>query len=537
MRYLPLLLVFLAGVSLAFWNASNTVSVYWPLLILGPLLMIGVWDLLQTGHTLRRTYPLSAHFRWLFEWLRPYMRAYLLDSDIEGRPFSHRQRALVYRRAKGEEGVNAFGTQLDVEKPGHEWINHSVVPHENIEPGFRVPIGGSACTAPYSASILNISALSFGSLSGNAIEALNLGARAGGFYHDTGEGGISDHHLKHGGDLVWEIGTGYFGCRTEDGQFDPAEFARKAALEQVKMIEVKLSQGAKPGQGGLLPGPKVNDAIARARGVPVGETVHSPSRHSAFSTPREMLEWLADLRRLSGGKPVGFKLCIGHRWEFLAIVKAMLETGITPDFIVIDGAEGGTGAAPSELSDHVGTPLREGLVFVVNALIGANLRDHIRIGVAGKIFDGHTMAAALALGADWCNSARAFMFALGCVQTRKCHTDACPTGVATQNPWREAGLVVERKGPRVTSFHKETLDALADYVAAAGLSHPSQLRPEHLRVRHGSGEVRSADMIYRYLSPGALLSNEAPEDYARWWAMADAGSFLPREQRVDIRRA
>ena len=536
MRYLPLLLVLLASVGLVFFNVLSSVSLWWPLLVLGPLLMLGGWDLVQTRQTLRRTYPLSAHFRWFFEWLRPYMRAYLLDSDIEGRPFSHRQRALVYRRAKGEEGVNAFGTQLDVDQPGHEWINHSVISHEDIEPDSRVRIGGSSCAQPYNASILNISALSFGSLSGNAIEALNLGARAGDFYHDTGEGGISDHHLKHGGDLVWEIGTGYFGCRTQDGRFDPEQFARKAALDPVRMIEVKLSQGAKPGQGGLLPGSKVNDAIARTRGVTAGETVHSPSRHSTFSTPREMLEWLADLRRLSGGKPVGFKLRIGHRWEFLAIVKAMLETGITPDFIVIDGSEGGTGAAPRELSDHVGTPLREGLVFVVNALIGTNLRDHIRIGVAGKIFDGHTMAAALSLGADWCNSARAFMFALGCVQTRKCHTDACPTGVATQNPWREAGLVVDQKGPRVLSFHRETVKALADYVAAAGLAHPSQLRPEHLRVRHGSGEVRSADMIYRYLTPGALLSGDAPEDYARWWAMAHPDSFLPQPPPVAVER-
>ncbi|MFN3932975.1 MAG: FMN-binding glutamate synthase family protein [Brevundimonas sp.] len=533
MRYLPLLLVSLASIGFALLSIFDLIPVRWPLLILIPMMLLGVWDLVQSRHTLRRTYPLIAHFRWFFEWIRPYMRAYLLDSDTEGRPFSHRQRALVYRRAKGEDGVNAFGTQLDVNQPGHEWINHSVTPHEGIDAGFRVLIGGD-CAKPYSASILNISALSFGSLGGNAIEALNLGAKAGGFYHDTGEGGISDHHLRHGGDLVWEIGTGYFGCRTGDGRFDAAEFERKAALEQVRMIEVKLSQGAKPGQGGLLPGSKVNDAIARARGVPVGETVHSPARHSAFSTPREMLEWLAELRRLSGGKPVGFKLCIGHRWEFLAIVKAMLETGVTPDFIVIDGAEGGTGAAPSELSDHVGTPLREGLVFVVNALVGANLRDRIRIGVAGKIFDGHTMAAALSLGADWCNSARAFMFALGCVQTRKCHTDACPTGVATQNPWREAGLVVGQKGPRVMSFHRETVSALADYVAAAGLAHPSQLRPEHLRVRHGSGEVRSADMIYRYLAPGALLSDGAPDDYARWWAMADADSFLPRERQMPV---
>lgn len=529
MRFIPLILVVLANVALLILHLTGRMTAVWPFALSGPLLALGLWDLMQRDHTLRRTYPISAHFRWLFEWVRPYMRAYLLDSDVEGRPFSHRQRALVYRRAKGEDGVDAFGTQLDVARPGHEWINHSIAPHEKSEDGFRVTIGGHDCTRPYHASILNISALSFGSLSGHAIEALNLGAKAGGFYHDTGEGGISEHHLKHGGDLVWEIGTGYFGCRTKDGGFDAEEFARKAAIDQVKMIEVKLSQGAKPGKGGMLPGEKVNQAIADARGVPKGQSVYSPARHTVFDTPREMIEWIADLRRLSGGKPVGFKLCIGHRWEFLAIVKAMLDTGITPDFIVIDGAEGGTGAAPVELSDHVGTPLREGLVFAVNALIGAGLRDRIKIGVAGKIFDGHTMAAALALGADWCNSARAFMFALGCVQTRKCHTDACPAGVATQNAWREAGLVVDRKAPRVASFHRETVDALAEYVAAAGLRHPSELQPAHLRVRHGTNEVRSADKIYRYLGDGDLLSGEAPDDYARWWAMADADSFQPRQ--------
>ncbi|MFN3727857.1 MAG: FMN-binding glutamate synthase family protein [Allosphingosinicella sp.] len=528
MRYIPLLAVAVATITLLAVAALGGVTLRWPLALLIPLLALGVWDILQPSHTLRRLYPLIAHFRWFFEWLRPYMRAYLLDSDTEGRPFSHVQRALIYRRSKDIEGVHAFGTDLDVYAPRHEWINHSIAPQPTHHPGYRVLVGADSCAHPYSASILNISALSFGSLSGRAIEALNYGAAAGGFYHDTGEGGISSHHLSHGGDLVWEIGTGYFGCRTADGRFDPEEFARRAAIEQVKMIEVKLSQGAKPGQGGLLPGPKVSPEIAETRGVPVWRDVHSPPQHSAFSTPREMLLWLAELRRLSGGKPVGFKLCIGHRWEFLAIVKAMLATDITPDFIVIDGAEGGTGAAPAELSDHVGTPLREALVFVVNALTGTNLRDRIRLGVAGKIFDGHTMAANLALGADWCNSARAFMFALGCVQTKKCHTDECPTGVATQNRWREAGLVVADKGPRVEAFHRNTVAALADYVAAAGLRDPSELRPEHLRVRASENEVKSADAIYDYIEPGALLGGPRPAHYDRWWRMADPDSFLPQ---------
>jgi glutamate synthase domain-containing protein 2 len=528
MRYIPLTVVLATTVVFLTALAMGLVTIRWPLAVLIPLSALGVWDILQPSHTLRRLYPLTAHFRWLFETLRPYMRAYLLDSDTEGKPFSHRQRALIYRRAKNVEGVHAFGTVLDVYAPRHEWINHSIASQERHHPGYRVLVGEHSCEQPYSASVLNVSALSFGSLSGHAIEALNYGAAAGDFYHDTGEGGISKHHLSHGGDLVWEIGTGYFGCRTAEGRFDPDEFARRAAFEQVKMIEIKLSQGAKPGQGGLLPAPKVSPEIAETRGVTPWRDVLSPAQHSAFSTPREMLLWLAELRRLSGGKPVGFKLCIGHRWEFLAIVKAMLETDISPDFIVIDGAEGGTGAAPAELTDHVGTPLREALVFVINALTGTNLRDSVRIGVAGKIFDGHTMAANMALGADWCNSARAFMFALGCVQTKKCHTDECPTGVATQDRWREAGLVVADKGPRVEAFHRNTVAALADYVAAAGLRDPSELRPEHLRVRASENEVKAADVIYDYLEPGALLEGPRPAQFDRWWRMANADSFLPQ---------
>jgi len=527
MRYIPFSLIILASALCLVLGLRVSTVWLWPLALLAPLLLLGLWDLFQTGHSLRRLYPVSAHFRWLFEWVRPYLREYLLDSDHQGRPYSHNQRALVYRRAKDVESVQAFGTEMDHYSPRYEWINHSVVGHPQDVANYRIIVGGAACEKPYSASVFNISAMSFGSLSGRAVEALNLGAKMGGFYHDTGEGGISSHHISHGGDLVWEIGTGYFGCRTADGRFDAALFAERAALEQVKMIEVKISQGAKPGQGGLLPGAKVTSTIAQARGVSVGRDVHSPPSHTAFSTPVEMMLWLAQLRELSGGKPVGFKLCIGHRWEFLALVKAMLKTGVTPDFIVIDGAEGGTGAAPSELSNHVGTPLREGLIFVVNALNGACLRDKIRIGVAGKIVDGHDLAANLALGADWCNAARTFMFAIGCVQTKKCHTDHCPTGIATQDPWREAGLVVADKSPRVFNFHKNTIGALAQYVGAAGLKNPWQLRPHHLHVRMDGNQVKSADRIYEFISEGALLSAPEATIYARWWAMADADSFAP----------
>lgn len=527
-RYLPLAIVALATLLSLGLGAIVDAAWFWPLIVLAPLLLVGIWDLWQTEHTIMRLYPISAHFRWLFEWLRPYMREYLLDGDHQGRPFNHNERALIYRRAKDIGGVQAFGTDRDLYSPRYEWINHSIqaVPHESFD--YRISIGDERCEKTYNASVLNISAMSFGSLGGRALEALNLGAKLGGFYHDTGEGGISEHHLSHGGDLVWEIGSGYFGCRTADGRFDKNQYAELASLDQVKMIEIKLSQGAKPGHGGMLPGPKVTPEIARARRVTPWQEVVSPPSHSAFDSPTEAMEWVAELRELSGGKPVGMKLCIGHRWEFLALVKAMLKTGETPDFIVIDGAEGGTGASPVELSNHVGTPLREGLVFVINALTGTNLRERMHIGVAGKIFDGHTMAANMALGADWCNAARGFMFAVGCVQTKKCHTDRCPTGVATQDKQRQRGLVVADKGPRAYNFHRNTLKALSDYVSAAGLKNPAELKPEHLRVRVDENQVHSADTVYRFLEPGVLLSAPDETIYARWWAMADESRFAPR---------
>lgn len=527
MRYIPFLSILILTAVLIGLGFAESQHFLWPLIILAPLCAVGIWDLLQTDHTLRRLYPVSAHCRWFFEWLRPYLREYLFDSDHEGRPFSHNQRALVYKRSKDMEGAQAFGTEMDPYSPRYEWINHSIqATHHGEE--YRVLVGEHQCAKPYAASVLNISAMSFGSLSGRAIEALNLGAKMGGFYHDTGEGGVSKYHLSHGGDLVWEIGTGNFGCRSPDGHFDRGKFAERAALDQIKMIEIKLSQGAKPGHGGLLPGPKVTPEIAQARGVPAWQEVLSPAMNSAFSSPLGLIEWVAELREFAGGKPVGFKLCIGHRWEFLAIIKAMLKTGITPDFIVVDGAEGGTGAAPAELSNHVGTPLRDGLIFVVNALRGTNLRDRIRIAAAGKVYDGHTLAANLALGADWCNAGRAFMFSIGCVQTKKCDTDHCPTGIATQNRWRQAGLVVADKGPRAYQFHKNTVAALSQYVGAAGLKDPSELAPHHLRVRMDENQVLSADRVYELLDPGVLLATPEETIYSRWWAMADADSFAAR---------
>lgn len=528
-RYIPFAFVVLATLFFLVLGYFGDAVWLWPLIVFGPMSLLGVWDLWQSNHSLMRLYPISAHVRWFFEWLRPYMREYLLDSDHQGSPYNHNERALIYRRAKNIEGAQAFGTDMDLYSPQYEWINHAVQGKSYASQDYRVTIGDKTSANPYSASVLNISAMSFGSLSGRAIEAMNYGAKQGDFYHDTGEGGISTYHLKHGGDLVWEIGTGYFGCRNSDGSFDQERFIDGAAHDQVKMLQIKLSQGAKPGHGGVLPGAKVTPEIARARGVVAGVDVISPPSHSAFDTPVEMIEWLAKLRDYGEGKPVGFKLCVGHRWEFLAIVKAMLKTGETPDFIVVDGAEGGTGAAPVELSNHVGTPLREGLIFVVNALTGAGLRDKIRVGASGKIFDGHTMAVNMALGADWCNAARAFMFAVGCVQTKKCHTGRCPTGVATQTRWRQAGLVVADKGPRVYQFHRNTLGALSSYVSAAGLDDPAQLKPHHVRVRMDENQVRSADTIYEFLEPGVLRDQPDETIYKRWWAMANPDSFAPNE--------
>jgi glutamate synthase domain-containing protein 2 len=527
MRYLPFAAIVILTLVFFFLAIVQNAHFLWPLILFGPLTLIGTRDMTQREHSLLRLYPVSAHFRWFFEWLRPYFREYLLDGDYQGRPFTHSERELIYRRAKNLESVQAFGTRTDLYSPRHEWINHAIQAKPRSDKDFRVLVGGKQCKQPYQASVLNISAMSFGSLSGNAIEALNLGAKMGEFYHDTGEGGVSKYHTKHGGDLVWEIGTGYFGCRNDDGSFDTRHFAECAANDQIKMIEIKLSQGAKPGHGGLLPGPKVTPEIAEARGVPAWSDVLSPPFHSAFSSPIGMIEWIASLREHSGGKPVGFKLCIGNRWEFLALVKAMVKTGIFPDYIVIDGAEGGTGAAPVELANHAGTPLREGLIFAVNALSGANLRDKIRVAASGKIVNGYMMAANIALGADWCNTGRGFMFALGCVQTRRCHIGNCPTGVATQDPWRQAGLIVADKGPRAYHFHKNTVAALADYVAAAGLDEPFQLEPHHLRVRMNENIVRSADFIYDFFPPGILLEDPDSTSYGRWWAMAEADSFAP----------
>lgn len=496
----------------------------WALLFLF-LVGLGFRDTRQTRHAVLRNYPVIGHMRFLLEFIRPEMRQYFIEGDNEAAPFSRQQRSLVYQRAKGEPDKRPFGTQKDVGAVGYEWINHSVAPTHIASHDFRVVIGEGRLQ-PYSASIFNISAMSFGALSANAILALNTGAKRGNFAHDTGEGSISRHHRANGGDLIWEIGSGYFGCRRDDGGFDEEKFTANARDPQVKMIELKLSQGAKPGHGGVLPGPKVTPEIAEARGVPAWQDCVSPASHSAFSTPIEMMQFIAKLRDLSGGKPTGFKLCIGHPWEWFAMAKAMVATGITPDFIVVDGGEGGTGAAPLEFTDHVGAPLQEGLLLVHNTLVGLNLRSQIKIGCAGKVISAFDMARVMALGADWCNSARGFMFALGCIQAQACHTGHCPTGVTTQDAERQKALVVPSKGERVYQFHQQTLMALRELVQAAGLQHPQEISASHIVRRTGENSVKLLANLLPFVKPGSLLQGELPHQvFQVYWPMAQAESF------------
>jgi glutamate synthase domain-containing protein 2 len=506
------------------------------LAVIGAVLtLVGISDMRQSSRSVLRNYPVIGHIRYLLEFIRPEMRQYFIESDNEAAPFSRQQRSLVYQRAKGEPDKRPFGTQKDVGATGYEWISHSMAPSVVPSADFRVAIGasGSSCTQPYSASIFNISAMSFGALSANAILALNTGARRGGFAHDTGEGSISTYHREPGGDLIWEIGSGYFGCRTAEGHFDPEGFERNAREPQVKMIELKLSQGAKPGHGGVLPGPKVTHEIAAARGVQVGVDCVSPATHSAFSTPIEMMHFIERLRQLSGGKPVGFKFCVGHVWEWFALAKAMRETGIWPDFIVVDGAEGGTGAAPLEFTDHVGAPLQEGLLLVHNTLVGLNERHRVKIGCAGKVISAFDIARMMALGADWCNSARGFMFALGCIQAQTCHTGECPTGVTSQDPWRQRALVVGDKAERVYRYHHNTLHALQELVQAAGLQHPDQITADHILRRVSGFEVGRLANLLPYMKPGELLAAERGDTpwrqpgFEQYWQRARADSFEP----------
>ena len=527
MRFLPLAmavvlsLVFLL-LAIVYWPHFA-----WPLLVTVPLMLLGFWDLAQVKHSITRNYPIVAHFRFLFEGIRPEIHQYFVESDIDGRPYARDQRSLIYERAKKIGGLKPFGTELDVYGDEYNWLNHSMAPRPKSEVPFRTTIGGSECRQPYSCSLLNVSAMSFGAISPNAIMALNKGAKAGGFYHCTGEGGLSKYHLKHGGDLVWQIGTGYFGCRTSDGNFDSKLFQEQAASESVKMIEIKISQGAKPGHGGVLPAAKITEEIAATRKIPMGKDCISPPGHTAFDSPRGLCEFIAQLRDLSAGKPVGFKLCVGHPEEFLSVCKAMLETGIRPDFITVDGGEGGTGAAPIEFSDSLGTPLRGGLMFVHNALVGCQLRDEIKIAASGKVSSAFTIARNLAIGADWCNAARGFMMAVGCIQAQSCHTNACPVGVATQDPLRQRALDVQDKSERTHHFHQLTMETLSEIVAAAGLDHARELRPWHVCLRTSRTEVLPYDEAFHFLEPGELIEGDETKhpQFMKYWQRASADSF------------
>ncbi len=499
---------------------------YWLFLVILPLVLLGLYDMVQRKHTILRLYPVIGHLRFLFESIRPEIQQYFVESNTNGQPINREFRALVYQRAKGQRDTRPFGTLFDVYRNGYEWVNHSLAPKPVNNKHPRIRFGGPDCSQPYEAAPFNISAMSFGALSQNAILALNMGAKIGGFFHNTGEGGISPYHLENGGDLVWQIGTGYFGCRNVNGEFDDALFSEKARLDVVKMIEIKLSQGAKPGHGGILPEVKLTQEIADIRHVPMGHDVVSPAAHSTFSTPLGLLEFVARLRQLSGGKPIGFKLCIGNKSEFLAICKAMIETGITPDFITVDGAEGGTGAAPVELTNSVGTPLRDGLIFAHNALIGCGLRDRMRIIASGKVMSAFHLLRILALGADTVNSARAMMFALGCIQSRHCNQDTCPVGIATQNPSRYKMLDINDKSKRVANYQASTVENLMELIAAAGLISLEEVQPRHINCRINGTEISNYTKLYPCLAECCLLAdNTLPKTWKNDWEQANSNCW------------
>lgn len=498
---------------------------YWLLVILIPYAVIGLYDMLTTKHNVLNNYPVLGHFRYMLEFVSPEIRQYFVETNESGRPFNRIIRSLVYSRAKGQVDTQAFGTQYDIMTVGYHRANHSLSPKHVEESEERVMLGGPQCDKPYHASRLNVSAMSFGALSANAIRALNGGAKDGGFAHNTGEGGLSPHHLAEGGDIIWQIGTGYFGCRTPEGGFDKDKFAEKARQDVVKAIEIKLSQGAKPSHGGVLPAAKVDEEIAEIRGVPLNQDVISPPVHSAFDGPTELMQFVQHLREMSGGKPVGFKLCIGNPSEFMAICKAMLETGILPDFVTVDGAEGGTGAAPVEFTNRLGMPLNEGLIFVNNCLRGIGVRDKIRVICSGKVATGFDMVEKFALGADMCNAARAMMFAIGCIQALHCNTNRCPSGVATQDPIRGRAVNVPQKRQRVHRFHDATLESFREILGAMGKAKVSDLRPADIHRRTADERERSYAQLYDFLDEGALLGKTIPEEFAADWNAASASRF------------
>lgn len=523
-------LLLVGGVGYFLWS-----PIWWSLIILLPILTIGFYDMFQSKHAIMRNFPILGRGRYVMEDLRPKLYQYFIESETNGAPISRIFRSIVYQRAKHELATTPFGTQIDLYAEGYEWMNHSIAalnPKELVQDP-RVMIGSPDCKQPYSAAIYNVSAMSFGSLSSAAIEALNGGAKIGHFAHNTGEGGISPYHLRQGGDLIYQVGTGYFGCRAKDGNFHPEEFKKRCENESVKMIELKLSQGAKPGHGGILPAKKNTPEIAKIRGIEPGIDVNSPPYHKAFNTPIGLLNLIQQMRELSGGKPIGFKLCIGHKSEFLSICKAMKQTGIYPDFISVDGGEGGTGAAPLEFSNSVGTPYREGLAFAYDALVGFDLKQYIKIIASGKIITSFDMFKTIALGADACYSARAMMLALGCIQALECNRNNCPTGVATQDPELVKGLVVSDKKERVANFQNETVHTFVELLAACGLDDMSKIKRHHIYRRITMKEILRYDEIYPYIAKGSLLQEDTvPANWKPYWLMASAESFVPNEDIV-----
>jgi glutamate synthase domain-containing protein 2 len=496
------------------------------LLIILPLVYMGIVDMVQKKQSIRRNFPLFGRLRYVFEDLRPKIQQYFVESDTDGAPINRNDRSVIYQRAKKQIDTTPFGTQLNVYAEGYEWMSHSIVPLDfhKVEHHPRVVIGNKDCKQPYNASILNISAMSFGSLSSHAVEALNAGAKIGGFAHNTGEGGLSPYHLKQGGDIIWQIGTGYFGARDEEGRFSAEIFRANATKPEVKMVEIKLSQGAKPGHGGILPAKKNTPEVAAIRHVKAGTTVFSPPFHSAFSTPKEMIRFIQNIRELSGGKPTGFKICIGRKSEFISICKAMIELDIYPDFISVDGGEGGTGAAPPEFSNFVGMPLLDGLAFVDNMLKGFGIRQHIKVGASGKILTGFQILRAVALGADMCYSARAMMMAVGCIQALECNRNTCPAGVATQDPDLVKGLDIDDKKVRVANFHKNTIESFVELMAASGIDSPTKLNRHQISRRVFVHEVKTLEEIYPSIPTNSMLS-DVPERYKMSFESASAEKF------------
>lgn len=488
------------------------------------LIAVFVYDVTQRKHSILRNYPVIGHVRYLLESIRPELQQYFIERNFDGKPFDRDTRSMIYARAKGQDDHKAFGTERDIRALGYEYFLQSATPVAPPKNPPTVRIGGPDCLQPYEMSLLNISSMSFGALSKNAVLAMNKGAAMGGFVHETGEGSITRFHREYDADLFWEIGSGYFGCRNDDGTFNAEKFAEKANWDCVKGITIKVSQGAKPGLGGVLPAAKMTEEIAVAREVSMQEDCVSPASHSAFTTPRELMEFVKQLRDLSGGKPVGYKFCVGSRVDVLAMCKAMLETKIMPDFIIIDGAEGGTGAAPLEYSDSVGAPLTEGLMVVHNALVGTGLRQHIKLGAAGKIAIGSDIVKRLIQGADFTMSARAMMMATGCIQAQKCHTNECPVGVATQNPRLVRALDVEDKGNRVYNYHKLTVKEAVQLMASMGITETRQLNPRMLRRRVDHLGTRSYASMFSWLRPGQMF-DKPPKGWALDWQDASADRF------------